>query len=163
MAFSVSSPKFQNHAEIPIEYTREGKNQSPPLDWSDAPPETKSFALVCEDPDAPDPAHPQKTFVHWVVYNIPSNLTSLPENIRKFPTGVHMGTNDWGQTGYGGPAPPIGRHRYFFRLYALDTMLPDQSGLTRTKLDRRMNGHIIGTAEVVGTYESTKQRQGRAA
>lgn len=161
MAFSLTSSKFQDHAQIPVEHTREGRNVSPPLEWQDAPAETKSLALVCEDPDAPDPAHPQKTFVHWVVYNIPSNTTSLRENIqssRGLPRGARAGTNDWGQAGYGGPAPPIGRHRYFFRLYALDTMLPDESGLTRAKLDRRMQGHILATAELVGTYQSIKQR-----
>jgi Raf kinase inhibitor-like YbhB/YbcL family protein len=166
MAFSLTSSKFQNDAEIPIEHTREGRNVSPPLEWHDIPPGTQSLALVCEDPDAPDPAHPQKTFVHWVVYNISNTVSGLPENIqstRRLPPGAHAGTNDWGQMGYGGPAPPIGRHRYFFRLYALDTMLPDESGLTRAKLDRRMQGHIISTAELVGTYQSTKQKPGRAA
>jgi Raf kinase inhibitor-like YbhB/YbcL family protein len=161
MAFSLTSPKFQDHGEIPIENTREGRNMSPPLEWQDVPPEAKSLALVCEDPDAPDPAHPQKTFVHWVVYNIPINTASLRENIqstRGLPSGARAGTNDWGQAGYGGPSPPIGRHRYFFRLYALDTMLPDESGLTRAKLERRMQGHILATAELVGTYQSVKQR-----
>jgi Raf kinase inhibitor-like YbhB/YbcL family protein len=166
MAFALTSPKFQDRAEIPVAYTREGQDVSPPLAWRDAPGGTKSFALVCEDPDAPDPAHPQRTFVHWVVYNLPSTVSSLPEDvhaIRGLPEGARIGANDWHETVYGGPAPPIGRHRYFFRLYALDTVLPDEPGITRAGLERRMRDHVIGTAELVGTYASKKKPRDRAA
>jgi Raf kinase inhibitor-like YbhB/YbcL family protein len=166
MAFSLTSPKFQDQAEIPIEHTREGRDVSPPLLWRDAPAGTRSFALVCEDPDAPDPAHPQRTFVHWILYNLPSSASSLPEDVdaaHALPEGARAGTSDWGEAGYGGPAPPIGRHRYFFRLFALDTTLPDEPGLSRAQLERRMQGHVIATAELVGMYASRKRKHGRAA
>ncbi|MBK9258466.1 MAG: YbhB/YbcL family Raf kinase inhibitor-like protein [Polyangiaceae bacterium] len=162
MGFTLTSPKFQDHTEIPADYTHEGRDVSPPLDWRDVPAGTQSLALVCEDPDAPDPAHPQRTWVHWILYNIPPDTTSLPENAHIVP-GSQAGTNDWHKLGYGGPAPPIGRHRYFFRLYALDTMLPDKPGLTRSDLSERMRGHVIGTAELIGTYEAKKKKAGRAA
>ena len=153
MAFSLTSPKFQDHKEIPVEHTREGRNMSPPLDWQDAPPETKSFALVCEDPDAPDPAHPQKTFVHWVVYNLPVSSTGLAEATKSLPAGALEGLNDWQRTGYGGPCPPIGRHRYFHKLYALDTVLPDLKKPNKARLEQAMKGHIVAEAQLIGTYQ----------
>lgn len=165
MALSLTSPRFQDHGEIPIEYTREGKDISPPLAWSDVPAGARTLALVVEDPDAPDPAAPQRTVVHWVLYNLPPTSGSLPEDVRRhgLPESAHAGMNDHGQAGYSGPQPPIGRHRYFFRLFALDEVLPVDPArpLTRGELDRLMRGHVLDTAELVGTFAS--KRKGRAA
>jgi Raf kinase inhibitor-like YbhB/YbcL family protein len=125
---------------------------SPPLDWSGAPPGTKSFALIVDDPDAPDPAAPQTTYVHWVVYDIPGSATTLPEGGPP-PQGACEGVNDWRRSGYGGPCPPIGRHRYYFKLYALDETLGDLGSPTKDRLESVMRGHVIGQAELMGTYE----------
>ena len=118
MSFAITSTAFAPNAAIPSLYTCEGKDISPPLAWSGAPAGTKSLALIVDDPDAPDPEAPKMTWVHWVLYNIPSAAGSLPEAARPtaLPTGTREGVNDWGRTGYGGPCPPIGRHRYFHKL-----------------------------------------------
>jgi Raf kinase inhibitor-like YbhB/YbcL family protein len=119
------------------------------------PPGTKSLALVVDDPDAPDPRAPKMTWVHWILYNLPPGATGLVEGVRPgdLPGGTREGVNDWGRTGYGGPCPPIGRHRYFHKLYALDLVLPDLLRPTKAKLEKAMEGHILGRAELVGTYE----------
>src|SRR5436189_3162567 len=129
MALKVTSSAFQPSGSIPSQYTCEGKDISPPLAWSGAAGNAKSFAMIVDDPDAPDPAKPQRVYVHWVVYNLPGATSSLPENASKsgMPKGAEQGKNDWGKPQYGGPCPPIGRHRYFFKVYALDTTL---SGLS---------------------------------
>jgi Raf kinase inhibitor-like YbhB/YbcL family protein len=128
---------------------------SPPLAWAGAPPGTASFALIVDDPDAPDPAAPRMTWIHWIVYNLPATSAGLPEGVARdaLPTGTLEGRNDWQRTGYGGPCPPIGRHRYFHRLYALDAMLPDLRHPTRAALDAAMKGHVLAHAELVGTYQ----------
>ena len=162
MALSLTSPSFQDHGEIPIEYTHDGKDISPSLSWSNVPAGARSLAVVVEDPDAPDPAAPRRTVVHWVIYNLPPTSGSLPEDVDRhgLPEGAHAGRNDHGRVGYSGPQPPIGRHRYFFRLFALDEVLPASPArpLTRGELDRMMSGHVLGTAALVGTYESKRSR-----
>jgi Raf kinase inhibitor-like YbhB/YbcL family protein len=111
------------------------------------------LALIVDDPDAPDPAAPKMTWVHWVLYNLPPTVIGLPEGIKALPAGAKEGVNDWKRTGYGGPCPPVGRHRYFHKLYALDAMLPDLNRPTKAKLEQAMKGHIIGEAQLVGTYQ----------
>ena len=153
--FSLTSPAFQSMQQIPSAHTCEGQDISPPLAWTGAPPGTKSLVLIVDDPDAPDPKAPQTTWVHWVLYNIPPASTGLPAAVasRSLPAGTHEGLNDWGRTGYGGPCPPVGRHRYFFKLYALDTVLPDLGKPTKTRLESAMQSHVLGKAQLLGTYE----------
>jgi len=148
----LSSTAFTAGAEIPSVYTSDGADRAPPLAWDDAPAGTKSLALIVDDPDAPDPKAPRTTWVHWVAYNIPAVAAGLREGGR-LPAGAREGINDWKRGGYGGPSPPIGRHRYFFKLYALDTELPDLQGPTKAALERAMQGHVLAHAELVGTYE----------
>jgi Raf kinase inhibitor-like YbhB/YbcL family protein len=153
-AMKLISSNFDNHGLIPKKFTCDGKDISPALAWSDAPEETKSFALIVDDPDAPDPANPRMTWVHWVLYNIPPEVNSLPEGVitSNLPIGTLEGLNDWKKTGYGGPCPPIGKHRYFHKLFALDTVLPDLKQPTTAKLGKAMEGHVILRAELVGLY-----------
>jgi Raf kinase inhibitor-like YbhB/YbcL family protein len=159
MTFQLISPAFRNNGSIPKQYTCEGDDFSPPLIWSDAPPGTKSLALIMDDPDAPDPAKPQRVYVHWVVYNIAPITLKLPLNAAKtgLPVGALHGTNDWGKQTYGGPCPPVGRHRYFFKLYALDAKLKDLKDPTKAQLEEAMMGHLVGHVELVGTYEKVKK------
>lgn len=155
MTFTIDSPAFAHHGAIPKRYTCEGADTSPPLHWSGAPPATLSFALIVDDPDAPDPKAPQITWVHWVLYNIPANTNALADGAAKkgLPAGMQQGLNDWKRTDYGGPCPPIGRHRYFHKLYALESMLPDLEHPTKAKLLNAMKGHVLGEAQLVGTYQ----------
>jgi len=151
VAFTISSPAFPSGAEIPKANTCQGPDVSPLLTWIDHPPQTQSFALIVDDPDAP-----AGTWVHWVMWNIPPATHLLPENVprsARLQSGALQGRNDFGKTGYNGPCPPPGKtHRYFFRLYALDANLTLQPGATRQELDAAMQGHIIGKAEHMGTY-----------
>ena len=156
MSFKLTSTVFAHDGEIPSKYTCEGQDISPPLAWSGVPPEAKSLALILDDPDAPDPATPKMTWAHWVLYNIPANASSLPEAAQQLPAGTRSGLNDWKRTGYGGPCPPIGRHRYFHKLYALDTVLPDLGKPTKAALEAQMKGHVIAHTELVGTYQKRK-------
>ena len=158
MTFKLTSPAFAANGAIPAKFTCEGADLSPPLEWSGAPGGTKSFALIVDDPDAPDPARPQRVYVHWVIYNIPASSTNLPENAAKggLPSRALQGSNDWGKQTYGGPCPPVGRHRYFFKLYALDTELKGLSNPTKGQLEKAMQGHIVGNAELIGTYQKQK-------
>lgn len=153
MAFLLTSLAFAQLAALPPRYTCEGANLSPPLSWSGVPPGTRSLALVVDDPDAPDPAAPKTTWVHWVVYNLPATAPGLPEGGKPLPAGAREGNNDWQKPGYGAPCPPIGRHRYFFKLYALDVRLPDLGPVTKGGLEKAMGGHVLGRAELVGTYQ----------
>jgi Raf kinase inhibitor-like YbhB/YbcL family protein len=155
MGFELSSTAFETNEAIPRRYTCEGDDISPPLEWSGIPAGTESLALTLDDPDAPDPAAPKSVWLHWVLYNIPADITSLPEGAggRDLPTGTLEGLNDWKKVGYGGPCPPIGRHRYFFRLYALDVTLGDLKHPTQAKLERAMEGHVLAMAELMGTYK----------
>ena len=152
----IASTAFANDAAIPSRYTCDGNDVSPPLEWTGAPGGTRSFALVVEDPDAPDPQAPTMTWVHWVLYDVPAAVKGLPEAVREVPPGTLHGLNDWKRTGYGGPCPPIGRHRYFFRLYALDAVLPDLHRPTRDALAKAMQGHVLAEATLVGTYQKKR-------
>jgi Raf kinase inhibitor-like YbhB/YbcL family protein len=151
MALSFKSSAFSDGEPIPGRYTFDGEDISPPLEWSGEPPGTRSFALIIDDPDAPDPRSPQRTWVHWVVYNLTPDTHSLPAGAA-IPSD-RSGLNDWGNVGYGGPAPPIGRHRYVFKLYALDTVLAGLDRPTTGELEAAMAGHILEQARLVGTYQ----------
>jgi Raf kinase inhibitor-like YbhB/YbcL family protein len=152
----LTSPAFDAQGPIPARYSCEGRDVSPPLAWSGVPPGTQSLALIVDDPDAPDPAAPRMTWVHWVLYNLPANTLELPENLHTLPPGTLQGLNDWHKTGYGGPCPPIGTHRYFHKLYALDTVLPDLGRPTKARLETAMSGHILAQAELIGTYRKER-------
>ena len=158
MSLMITSTAFAPNAAIPSLYTCEGKDISPRLAWSGAPAGTTSLALIVDDPDAPDPAAPKMTWVHWVLYNIPSAAGGLPEAIRStaLPAGTREGVNDWGRTGYGGPCPPIGRHRYFHKLYALDSVLPELKRADKAALEKAMQGHILAQAVLIGTYQKRR-------
>ena len=155
MTLTITSPTFSQNVNIPVRYTCDGEDVSPALEWSGLPEGTKSIVLVVDDPDAPDPAAPKMTWVHWVLYNIPPDAPGLPEGVRTkdLPEGTKEGLNDWKRTGYRGPCPPIGRHRYFHKLYALDIVLPDLGRPTKGELEKAMEGHILWKAELVGTYQ----------
>lgn len=148
----LTSTAFAEGKPIPRKHTCEGEDVSPPLSWSDAPAGAKSFALICDDPDAP-----VGTWVHWVAWNIPASVTALDENTPKqdaIPGGGQQGRNDFKRTGYGGPCPPPGKpHRYFFKLYALDAELDLAAGATKADLERAMQGHILAEAHLMGTYQ----------
>ena len=154
----LSSKAFEHNGEIPSLFTCDGRDISPPLAWKGVPDAAKSLVLIVDDPDAPDPKAPKMTWVHWVLYNLPPNLNNLQQAVKsgELPFGTLEGLNDWKRTGYGGPCPPIGRHRYFHKLYALDEMLPEIQTPTKAKIEKLMAGHIVATAELVGTYERTK-------
>jgi len=154
----ITSPAFAPNGSIPSKYTCEGADMSPPLEWFGVPKDAQTLALIVDDPDAPDPAKPQRVYVHWVVYNIPANITKLPENAAKagLPSGAIQGLNDWKKETYGGPCPPIGRHRYFFKLYALDTVLGQLLNPTKSQLEKAMEEHLVDSAELIGTYQKNK-------
>jgi len=153
--FALHSSAFPPGGSIPSRYTCEGLELSPPLAWTEPPPGTRSFALVLDDPDAPDPQAPQRTWVHWVVVGIPSQSRGLPDGAAggRLPTGARQGLNDWKRADYCGPCPPIGRHRYVHKLYALDTPLSELSSPTKDELEHAMQGHILAQAELIGTYQ----------
>ena len=155
MPLTLTASAFNHNGEIPSRYTCDGDDVSSALAWSGVPKEAKSLVLIVDDPDAPDPAAPKMTWVHWVLYNIPTDAAGLPEAVapRDLPAGTKEGVNDWKRTGYGGPCPPIGRHRYFHKLYALDTALPDLNQPTKAQLEQAMQEHILAQAELVGTYQ----------
>lgn len=159
MPLTLTSPAFAANGEIPARHTCEGENASPPLAWSGAPQGTRSFALIVDDPDAPDPKAPKMTWVHWVLYNLPAAAQALPQGTisRILPAGTREGLNDWKQTGYGGPCPPVGRHRYFHKLYALDAVLPDLGQPAKAELERAIKGHVLAHAELIGTYQKKKR------
>jgi len=135
---------------IPAKYTCDGQDISPPLEWSDVPAGTKTFALISDDPDAPS-----GTWVHWVAYNIPAGVTKLGENVQRekeFSNGMRQGSNDWPKVGYGGPCPPGGTHRYYFKLYALDAALDARPGATKAQILNAMKGHVLAEAKLMGKY-----------
>jgi Raf kinase inhibitor-like YbhB/YbcL family protein len=152
MPLTLTSSAFEPNGPIPPIHTCEGKDVSPPLSWSGVPPGARSLALIVDDPDAPDPAAPQRTWVHWVLFNIPADATGLEQGARHLPEGAVQGSNDWKRSGYGGPCPPIGRHRYFFKLYALDAVLSGLSNPDKQQLLAAMEGHILEQTEIIGTY-----------
>lgn len=159
MSLTLTSPAFQPNGEIPTRYTCEGDDISPALGWAEVPAGATSLVLIVDDPDAPDPQAPKMTWVHWVLYNLPASATGLEEGIAptSLPTGTLEGLNDWKRTGWGGPCPPKGRHRYFFKLYAIGTILPDLHRPTKAQLEAAMEGHIVARAELIGTYEKGSQ------
>jgi len=155
MPMQLASASFKANGEIPRRHTCDGADISPPLSWSEVPTNARSLVLIVDDPDAPDPARPKMTWVHWVLYNLPVTATGLSEGVptRSLPPGTLEGQNDWKKTGYGGPCPPVGRHRYFHKLYALDVVLPDLHQPAKAALEAAMKGHIVAQAELVGTYQ----------
>ncbi|HSN33556.1 MAG TPA: YbhB/YbcL family Raf kinase inhibitor-like protein [Ideonella sp.] len=154
----LTTSAFVHGGAIPARHTCEGADVAPPLDWRDLPRGTRSLALIVDDPDAPDPAAPRMTWVHWVLYDLPATASGLPESGRPLPAGTREGRNDWQRTGYGGPCPPVGRHRYFFKLYALDAPLGDLGEARKADVERAMRGHVLAHAELVGTYAKTGRR-----
>ncbi|MBW2458140.1 MAG: YbhB/YbcL family Raf kinase inhibitor-like protein [Deltaproteobacteria bacterium] len=158
MSITVESAAFSANQAVPAKHGCEGTDTSPALSWSGLPAGTKSLALVVDDPDAPDPQAPKMVWVHWVLYNIPPDAAGLAEGAGagQLPAGTKVGQNDWKRADYGGPCPPIGRHRYFHKLYALDVMLPDLGKATKGDLEKAMTGHILARGELVGTYEKVK-------
>jgi len=159
MALEIRSPAFTHNGEIPSRFTCEGEDISPPLEWSGIPSGTQSLALIVDDPDAPDPEAPKMTWVHWVLFHLAPETEGLPEGVatKDLPDEVREGLNDWKSTGYGGPCPPIGRHRYFFKLYALDTALEGLKRPTKGQVEAAMKGHILEQAELIGTYEKSSR------
>jgi Raf kinase inhibitor-like YbhB/YbcL family protein len=158
LSLVLMSSQFTNNGSIPTAHTCEGADKAPALHWSGVPAGAKSLALIVDDPDAPDPKAPKMTWVHWVLYNLPPTATALPEGATKaaLPPGTRDGLNDWKQPGWRGPCPPIGRHRYFFKLYALDTVLPDLGSADKAKLEKAMQGHVLAEGQLVGTYQKSK-------
>ena len=163
MPFTLRSSVFQAGGAIPRRYTCQGDDVSVPLEWDGAPDKAKSFALIVDDPDAPDPAAPRIVWTHWLLYNIPADAKILKEAVKpnELPPGTLEGLNDWKRTGYGGPCPPIGRHRYFFKVFALDIDL-NAANPTRLELYSAMKGHILAQGEQIGTYEKPAERRSRA-
>lgn len=155
MSLSLSSADFHAGASIPVVHTCDGADTSPALSWSGVPPGTRSLVLIIDDPDAPDPAAPKMTWVHWVLYNIPPQATGLPAAVHQadLPPGTLAGINDFKKTSYGGPCPPAGRHRYFHKLYALDVVLPDLGQPTKPQLEKAIQGHVLAHTELMGTYQ----------
>lgn len=160
MTLSITTSAFEHGSTIPTKYTCEGKDIAPPLRWSDVPDTARSLVLIVDDPDAPDPKAPRMTWVHWVLYNIPPDVSELAEGMtsKMLPAGTLEGLNDWKRTGYGGPCPPIGRHRYFHKLYALDKVLPDMHMPTKSQVEAAMQGHVIAQVQLLGTYQKTSGR-----
>lgn len=151
MAFELTSSAFSQNGMIPSQYTCDGKDISPALKWNDPPQGTKSFALINDDPDAP-----MGTWVHWVIFNIPIGDRELKEDMppdAELKNGARQGITDFGRIGYGGPCPPTGTHRYFFKLYALDTLLNLPSGCTKAQLLNAMKGHLLSEAQLIGKYK----------
>jgi Raf kinase inhibitor-like YbhB/YbcL family protein len=155
MTLTLRSTAFAPGEAIPIGHTCDGADRSPPLSWDGVPPGTESLALVVDDPDAPDPAAPRVRWVHWVLYNIPPSTRSLSagQTSATLPPGTGEGLNDWKSTGYRGPCPPIGRHRYVHTLYALDVTFPDLDTPAKSALEHAMAGHVLARAELIGTYQ----------
>ncbi|BAW31420.1 MAG TPA: YbhB/YbcL family Raf kinase inhibitor-like protein [Methanothermobacter sp.] len=148
--FKIKSSAFKDGERIPRKYTCDGENISPPLTWKDVPSGTVTLAIISDDPDAPS-----KTWTHWLIFNIPPEINSLPEGVEtvgEFENGIIQGLNDFGNLGYGGPCPPFGVHRYFFKLYALDKRLELEPGASKEELLEAMKGHIIEKTEIIGLY-----------
>jgi Raf kinase inhibitor-like YbhB/YbcL family protein len=152
-AVKITSELFSNMGDIPVRSTCKGEDVSPALTFSEVPSNAKSLVLIVDDPDAPDPKAPKMTWVHWVLYNLPPDTKGLKEGIKRLPSGTEEGLNDWKQVGWRGPCPPIGRHRYFFKLYALSDTLPAMKSPTKSEVLFAMEGKIIAEAELIGTYQ----------
>ena len=154
----IRSTAFGDQRSIPPVYTCQGPGRSPPLTFVGVPRQARSLALIVDDPDAPDPAAPKVTWVHWVLYDLPPSTPGLADDVAhgKLPAGARVGSNGWNKPGWGGPCPPIGRHRYFFKLYALDVVLGDRGALTAHQLERAMKGHVLAQTQWVGTYQKSR-------
>jgi len=152
----LESAAFSHNGAMPSRLTCDGQDLSPPLAWSGLPAGTKSLALVVDDPDAPDPEAPKLTWVHWVVYNLPPAESGLAEGAKALPSGAKDGLNDWKRAGYGGPCTPVGSHRYFHKLYALDIMLPDLKQPTKAQLEKAMQGHVLAETQLIGLYQRSR-------
>ena len=151
MEIKVKSTAFEEGGMIPKKYTCDGQDVSPPLSWTSVPSGTKTIALICDDPDAP-----MGTWVHWVLYNLPADIQELPENVppqKTLANGAKQGTTDFRKIGYGGPCPPSGTHRYYFKLYALDTEIKLDAGITKKQLLEAMKGHILAEGQLMGKYK----------
>jgi Raf kinase inhibitor-like YbhB/YbcL family protein len=157
---TIRSPAFSQGGTIPPLHTCDGKDLSPALEFSGAPQGTKSLALIVHDPDAPDPKAPRIDWVHWLLYNLPPDCKGLAQGVAEtaLPTGTLSGVTDFKRTAWGGPCPPIGRHRYFFVLHALDIVLPDLGTPARPGLERAILGHVLSSADLMGTYQKTGRR-----
>lgn len=155
MSLTLTSASFLHNGLMASRHTCEGDDLSPQLAWTGMPANTQSLILIVDDPDAPDPKAPKMTWVHWVLYNIPPHAHELPEGVaaENLPAGTLQGMNDWRRTGYGGPCPPIGMHRYFHKLFALDSRLPDLGNPSKMALEKAMQGHILAEAELMGLYQ----------
>jgi Raf kinase inhibitor-like YbhB/YbcL family protein len=160
LTLRVESSAFGTNGSIPIQFTSDGDDIAPPLSWSQPPAGTKSIAIIVEDPDAPNPDAPVRTFTHWIVTGIPATTTELVGG-NTLPDGAVVGVNDWGKRAWGGPNPPVGRHRYFFKVYALDMHL-DAPNTTRPALYAAMKGHILAQGELIGTYEKPTEHRSAA-
>lgn len=156
MTLTLTSSAFEDGNSIPAKYTCEGEDIAPPLSWSGVPQGTKSLALIVDDPDAPDPKAPQRTWVHWVIYDMDPASSGIAEGAKTLPQGARSALNDWNRTGYGGPCPPIGEHRYFHKLYALDCVLGALSPANKASLERAMQGHILTQSVLLGRYKKQK-------
>lgn len=156
MSLVLQSPAFSSDGTIPSKYTCEGRNISPPLQWHGAPSGTVSYVLIVDDPDAPNPQAPERTWVHWVLYDIPRDVSEVQEG--QLPPGAKCGKNDWRRADYGGPCPPQGRHRYFHKLYALDKFIANFRTPTKDQILRAMKGHVLDEAELIGTYQKSGRR-----
>ena len=156
MALTLSSPAFQSNAPIPSRYTCNGDNISPPLEWSGVPQGTQTFVLLCDDPDVPRALRADGMYDHWVLFNIPAFVTGLPENMKTLPAGAIQGQNTGGKLGYTGPCPPDCQHRYFFKLFALDTSLALAQGATKAEVAAAMDGHVLAQTELMGVYEQPR-------
>ena len=155
MSMTIQSSSFHHNGVIPVRHTCDGHNISPELSWTGAPPGTKSLALIVDDPDAPDPDAPRMIWVHWILYNIPANVHGLPEGVaaNELPFGTMPGLNDWQHPRYEGPCPPVGNHRYYHKLFALNVVLPDVKHPSRDALEKAMQGHILAQANLIGRYQ----------
>jgi Raf kinase inhibitor-like YbhB/YbcL family protein len=155
---TLRSPSFSAGGSIPPQHTCEGKDVSPALEFSGAPPQARSLVLIVHDPDAPDPAAPRVDWVHWLLYNLPPDCPGLAQGVTEgaLPAGTLPGVTDFRRTGWGGPCPPAGEHRYFFVLHALDTVLPDLGTPARPRLERAIAGHVLESAELMGTYRKSR-------
>ncbi len=158
MTLTLTSPAFVDGAPIPSVYTCEGRDISPPLAWSGVPAGTQSLVLIVDDPDAPDPAKPQRVWVHWVLYNLPPDSSGLTEGVKRdaLPKGAEVGLNDWTRLDFGGPCPPIGRHRYFHKLFALDVRLKGLTSPRKAQVEGAMEGHVLAQATLMGTYQKAQ-------
>ncbi|MFQ6004345.1 MAG: YbhB/YbcL family Raf kinase inhibitor-like protein [Woeseia sp.] len=155
MTMAITSVAFEDGGAIPAIYTCEGYDISPPLNFTGVPDAAQTLVLIVDDPDAPDPKAPRMTWVHWVLYNLPAAVSALDEDAAAhgLPPGAIEGKNDWGRSDYGGPCPPVGRHRYFHKLYALDVELADLTDPTKAELEQAMEDHVLATASLIGTYQ----------